>query len=113
MAVSPLESLSKRVTIASLLAITALQLALHPDATWLLRTLAAAALAAGWIAGRESVLHQTWLVAAPLVPALLLSLTGRQGPIVDIVWMAGLTGSVLRGISSSRWSFISASRSLG
>ena len=100
------EAYSKRAAIAALLAITALQLALHPDMIWPLRAIGVAAFAIGWFGpaqGRH--LHLSWLLVAPLAPALVLQLTGRQGPMVDVLWMAGLTGSVLRAVPWSAWSF--------
>jgi hypothetical protein len=102
-----IETFSKRAAIVSLLAITALLLALHPDATWALRVLGAAAFAIGWFGTRDaaSPVHLFWLFIAPLAPALLLYFTAREGPIVDIVWMAGLTASVVRLATWSRWAF--------
>ena len=102
-----IETFSKRAAIVSLLTITALLLALHPDATWTLRALGAAAFVIGWFGSRDaaSPVHLFWLSIAPLAPALLLHLTGREGPIVDVVWMAGLTASVVRVTTWSRWSF--------
>jgi hypothetical protein len=100
------EAFSKHAAIVALLAITTLQLALHPDMTWPLRAVGLAAFAAGWFGpaqGRR--VHLSWLLIAPLAPALVLQLTGRQGPIVDVLWMAGLTGSVLRAVPWSAWSF--------
>ena len=105
--VPQLEAFSKRAAIAALLAITTLQLALHPDTTWLLRGIGLTAFAIGWFgsptAGRS--IHRSWLLLAPLAPALILEISGRQGPIVDLLWMAGLTGSVVRAIPWSTWSF--------
>ena len=102
-----IETFSKRATIVSLLTITALLLAFHPDATWTLRAMGAAAFVIGWFGTRPaaSPVHLFWLLLAPVAPALLLHLTGREGPIVDIVWMAGLTASVVRLTTWSRWSF--------
>jgi O-antigen ligase len=102
-----IETFSKRAAIVSLLTITALLLAIHPDATWALRAMGAAAFVVGWFGTRDvgSPVHLSWLFLAPLAPALLLHLTGREGPVVDVVWMAGLTASVVRLTAWSRWSF--------
>ena len=100
-----LETFSKRAAILSLLSITALQLALHPDMTLPLRTAGSAAFVVGWIGTRSASqgLPALWVVLAPLAPVLLLYAFGRQGTVVDVVWMAGLTGSIIRMISWSRW----------
>jgi hypothetical protein len=108
--VPQLEAFSKRAAIVALLAITTLQLALHPDTTWPLRAVGFGAFAIGWFS-RPAVrrhVHLSWLLLAPLVPALILEISGRQGPAVDVLWMAGLAGSVLRVISWSSWSFPAA-----
>ena len=100
-----LETFSKRAAILSLLSITALQLALHPDMTWPLRAAGAAAFVAGWIGARAASagVPALWVLLAPLAPVLLLYGFGRQGAVVDVVWMAGLTGSLFRMVSWSRW----------
>lgn len=100
-----LEVFSKRAAIVMLLAITAMQVALHPDNTWPLRAIATGAFVFGWFAGGRTAprVMLAWIVAAPLAPALLYQLTGRQGPIADVLWMAGLTGSLLRATSWSQW----------
>jgi hypothetical protein len=105
--VPQLEAFSKRAAITALLAITTLQLALHPDTTWPLRVIGLAAFAIGWFSSAAAgrAIHLSWLLLAPLAPALVLEISGRQGPIVDVLWMAGLTGSVLRAIPWSTWSF--------
>jgi O-antigen ligase len=104
---SALEAFSKRATVLSLLTITAVQLVVHHDMTWTLRAAGAAAFCAGWIAARSGSqgLPALWILFAPIAPAALLYLSGRQGPVADVVWMAGLTGSILRMISWSRWGF--------
>ena len=101
-----LERLSKAAVALSIVLIIALQLALHPDMTWLLRALTSFSLIFGWLSGRMAGQrsHTMWLVIAPLAPAALLALAGREGPVVDLVWMAGLTGALLRTQSWSRWS---------
>lgn len=102
---SGIETLSKRAAVVSLVALAGLQLALHPDVTWTLRAAGTAAFVAGWLAGgsRSHTILPFWLLLAPLAPALLLFLAGRQGPIVEIVWMAGLTGSLVRIVPSGEW----------
>ncbi|HEV8319787.1 MAG TPA: O-antigen ligase family protein [Vicinamibacterales bacterium] len=100
-----LERLSKAATIVSVLLIVALQLGVHPDLTWGLRGLCAVAFVAGWIGGRSPTTHAVWVIAAPLAPATLGLLSGREGPVVDLVWMIGLTGSLVRSLSWSTWTF--------
>jgi hypothetical protein len=108
--VSIAERISKLAAAMSVLLILALTLAVHPDMTWLLRGLTVAALLAGWFA-RALPFRMTaaagefvfWLFVAAVAPALLRLLAGREGPVLDIVWMAGLTGSLLRTMSWSRW----------
>jgi hypothetical protein len=102
--VQNLERLSKAATIASVALIVVAQMALHPDATWTLRGLVAVSFILGVIGGRSPATHAVWLVAAPLTPALLGILTAREGPVLDLVWMAGLAGSLLRGVPWSTWS---------
>lgn len=105
---SPFEFASKIAAATSVLLILALALVVHPDATWLLRVLTVAAFAAGWLLVRFSVLAwaghvQVWLLVAALAPALLRLLAGREGPILDIVWMAGFAGALLRTTDWRRW----------
>ena len=102
-----LETFSKRAAILSLLSITALQLALHPDMAWALRAAGTAAFCAGWIGTRSASqsLPALWVLLAPLAPVLLLYAFGRQGTVADVVWMAGLTGSIVRMVSWARWAF--------
>jgi hypothetical protein len=98
------EAVSKRVALASLLAVTILQLVLHPDATIALRVLAVGSFLAGWTGARVLPrMHLLWLALAPLAPALLRLATGREGPVLDMFWMAGLAGILLRGVSWSTW----------
>ena len=96
---SPLERASKTAAATSALLILALMLVVHPDMTWLLRGLTVAALVAGWWGSDLT----PWLFGAAVAPALLRLLAGREGPVLDIVWMAGLTGSLLRSLTWSRW----------
>ncbi|HLG57717.1 MAG TPA: O-antigen ligase family protein [Vicinamibacterales bacterium] len=99
-----LERVSKTAAASSILLILLLALAVHPDMTWTLRVLSAAALVAGWLAATpsRSFIH-IWVFLAPLAPACLRLLAGREGPVLDVVWMAGLAGGLLRVTPWSRW----------
>jgi hypothetical protein len=97
---SLLERASKTAATASVLLILALILAVHPDMTWLLRGLAIAALVCGWLIAAQV---PAWLIVAAIAPALLRLLAFREGPVLDIIWMAGFAGGLLRGASWSRW----------
>jgi hypothetical protein len=102
---SSLELTSKIAAIASVLLILALTLVIHPDVTWPLRGLTVAALAGGWLVVRlrpESSARQaqTWLFVGTVAPAFLRLLAGREGPVLDSVWMAGFAGGLL---GSSPW----------
>ena len=98
------ERVSKTATALSVLLILALMLAVHPDITWPLRAASAAALIAGWLIGsrRQSVVH-IWLFTAAVGPAFLRLLAGREGPVLDVVWMSGLAGTLARLSPWSRW----------
>lgn len=105
-----IERASKTAATTSVLLILALMLAVHPDMTWLLRGLTVAALVAGWFVfalrlGFAAPLGQAifWLFVAAIAPAPLRLLAGREGPVLDIVWLAGLAGSLLRTTQWSRW----------
>ena len=83
-------------------------LAVHPDMTWLLRGLTVVALVAGWFVFAFALAAPAgqpifWLFVAAIAPALLRLLAGREGPVLDIVWMAGLAGALLRTTQWSRW----------
>ena len=103
----PIERASKTAATTSVLLILALMLAAHPDMTWLLRGLTVMALVSGWFAFaiRFPPAGQTifWLFVGAIAPALLRLLAGREGPVLDIVWMAGLAGALLRTTQWSRW----------
>jgi len=102
--VSFLERVSKTAAKASVPLILALTLAVHPDITWLLRGLAAAAFAAGWlVAARAPLQTPIWLGIAIVSPALLRLAAAREGPVLDLVWLAGLSGGLLRITPWSRW----------
>ena len=102
-----IERASKTAATTSVLLILALMLAVHPDMTWLLRGLTVVALVSGWFAFaiRFPPAGQTifWLFVGAIAPALLRLLAGREGPVLDIVWMAGLAGALLRTTQWSRW----------
>ena len=105
-----LERASKAAATTSVLLILALMLAVQPEMTWLLRGLTVAALVAGWFIGALGLRVAAplghpffWLFVAAIAPALLRLLAGREGPVLDIVWMAGLAGSLLRTTEWSRW----------
>src|SRR5688572_20788557 len=97
---SHLERVSKAAATTSVLLILMLMLAVHPDATWLLRVLTLVAFAAGW---STSTQLPRWLFLAAIAPAFLRLAAGREGPMLDIVWMAGLSGGLLRVSPWSRW----------
>jgi hypothetical protein len=99
-----LERASKTAATTSVLLILALMLVVHPDITWLLRGVSVAAFVGGWlIARRDQSRIQVWLLVATIAPAFLRLLAGREGPVLDLVWMAGLAGSLLRTTQWSRW----------
>ena len=104
---SLLELASKVTAIASVLLILALTLVIHPDMTWLLRVLTVVSLVAGWfirLRSTASAGHVVfWLFFAAVAPATLRLLAGREGPVLDLVWMAGLAGAILRTNQWSRW----------
>jgi O-Antigen ligase len=107
---SLLERASKTATTTSVLLMLGLLLVVHPDMTWLLRGLTVVALVGGWFVfalrlGFAAPAGQPifWLFVAAIAPALLRLLAGREGPVLDIVWMAGLAGSLLRTTQWSRW----------
>jgi hypothetical protein len=100
-----LETFSKAAAAASAAAITALQIALHPDATPALQALAASAALAGWLAARASTggALAIWLLLAIVSPAPARLLFDREGPVLEIFWMAGLTAALLRTGSWRGW----------
>ncbi len=101
-----LEPIGKAAAIVSTLAIVFLQLAFHPDMTPLLRVLMLAALIAGWLGARALPRsnHALWVMLAILSPGPLSRLSGREGSVLDLFWMAGLTASLLRTSSWTQWS---------
>ena len=100
-----LERASKTAATSSVLLILRLVLAVHPDMTWLLRALSVAAFVAGWSSPRRRRAHSftSGCSSRRLAPAFLRLLAGREGPVLDIVWMAGLAGGLLRVTPWSRW----------
>src|SRR5688572_18359328 len=105
MMVPRLERISKTATSASILLILFLLLTVHPDLTWMLRAAGVFALFAGVYLGqsRNHAVAALCVLAAPVAPAVLRLLAGREGEVLDLVWMAGLAGALLRSTSWSRW----------
>jgi hypothetical protein len=63
-----------------------------------------AAFVGGWLLARRlPLLIPSWLLAASIAPTFLRLLAGREGPVLDLVWMAGLAGGLLRVMPWSRW----------
>jgi hypothetical protein len=108
------ERASKLALVASVAGITVFQLAFHPDLTPALQRAGIAALVAGLLVGHlaSGAGVGVWVVAAPLAPAVLRALTGREGPVLDLVWMAGLAGALLRAAPRPAWSLPPAWRVL-
>jgi hypothetical protein len=101
---SVLEHAAKTAAKASALLALAVMLVVHPDVTWLIRGLAVTAFVTGWLGVTRAPLHvQIWLGVAIVAPAALRLLTGREGPVLDLIWMAGLAGGLLRITPWSRW----------
>jgi O-antigen ligase/polysaccharide polymerase Wzy-like membrane protein len=100
-----LERISKTAAAASVALIVVLLLVFHPDLTHPLRALIVVAIIAGALtpASRRSAMHTAWIAAAMLAPAVLRAITSREGPVLDLFWMAGLSASLLRSESWSRW----------
>jgi hypothetical protein len=100
------ERASRIALVASVAAITLFQLAFHPDLTPALQWAGLGALVLGVLAGplASGLGVAFWIAIAPLAPALLRLVTGREGPVLDVVWMAGLSGALLRGGLTAGWS---------
>jgi len=100
-----LERISKTAAAASIALIVLLLLVLHPDLTPALRALIVVAIVAGGLtpASRRPATHTAWIVAGILSPPILRALTSREGPVLDLFWMAGLSASLLRSESWSQW----------
>jgi hypothetical protein len=104
--VAVFERASRIALVASVAAITLFQLAFHPDSTPALQWAGLGALVLGLLVGPLSsgAGIGAWIAIAPLAPALLRLATGREGPVLDVVWMAGLSGALLRGGLRAGWS---------
>jgi hypothetical protein len=104
--VAVFERASRIALVASIGAITLFQLAFHPDSTPALQWAGLGALAVGVLIGplASGLGVAFWIAVAPLAPALLRLATGREGPVLDVVWMAGLAGALLRGGARRSWS---------
>lgn len=97
------DRITKGALVLSAAALAGLLIAGHPDMTTPLRVACIAAAAVGWLAagGSRRWIDGAWVGAGILAPALLRVAAGREGPVLDVFWMAGLTASLLR---TSRWS---------
>ena len=104
--VAVFERASRIALVASVAAITVFQLAFHPDLTPALEWAGLGALVLGALVGplASGAGIAFWIVVAPLAPALLRLATGREGPVLDVVWMAGLAGALLRSGGRAGWS---------
>jgi hypothetical protein len=104
--VAAFERASRIALVASVAAITLFQLAFHPDITPALQWAGIVALLLGVLVGplASGLGVAAWIAVAPLAPALLRLATGREGPVLDAVWMAGLAGTLLRAGMGSGWS---------
>lgn len=111
---SSFAAVTKGAATLSAIAVAILEIGFHPDMTAGLRVLCTLAAVAGWLlaGARRPIMHGVWVAAAILAPATLRLLTGREGPILDLFWMAGLTASLLRTGSWMRWSLDDTSRLL-
>ena len=103
--VSLLEGASKAATTVSIVLLVVFQLAVNPDPTPMMRAIAAVAMALGFAMGSGSrqIAVSAFIFMAPLMPALLWRSTGREGPVLDLIWIAGLGGALLRTSSWLRW----------
>jgi hypothetical protein len=99
------ERLSKRAACLSSILIAGLLIGLHPDMTATLRVICTLALVAGWLSAGTSRpwVITAWAAAAVLAPAPLRLLAGREGPALDVFWMAGLTASLMRTTAWGGW----------
>ena len=104
--VAVFERASRIALVASIAAITLFQLAFHPDSTPALQWAGLGALLLGALVGplASGLGVAAWIAVAPLAPALLRLATGREGPVLDTVWMAGLAGALLRAGVGAGWS---------
>ena len=104
--VAVFERASRIALVASVAVITIFQLAFHPDLTPALQWAGLGALVLGAVVGplASGLGIAFWIAVAPLAPALLRLATGREGPVLDVVWMAGLAGALLRTGARAGWS---------
>ena len=98
-----LDKLTKRAVLVTVPVLAALQVAVSGDESLTLRIAALAAFAAGWIASRRTKALAAWMLLAPLAPALVFRALGTQGMIADVVWMSGLSASLVRTTSWNEW----------
>ena len=100
-----LEAVSKGAAVVSVVLIVLLQLGLNRDITWTLRALTALAVVAGWTLPLVAPAYAAavWLFVAPIAPAVVGRLSHREGPVVDLVWLAGLAATLIRTTNWSRW----------
>ena len=108
------DTLTKRAVGLTSILIAGLLIGLHPDMTAALRVLCTLAVVAGWLAAGASRpwVIGGWVAVALLAPAPLRLLAGREGPILDVFWMAGLTASLLRVSTWGGWTLGGATRLL-
>ena len=99
------ERLTKRAACLSSILIAGLLIGFHPDMTAALRVLGTLALVAGWLSAGNSRpwVISVWAAAAVLAPAPLRLLAGREGPALDVFWMAGLTAALMRTTAWGGW----------
>lgn len=99
------DSLTKRAASLSALLLAAGLIGLHPDMTSTLRVASTLAFAIGWLAARAPTpwVLGAWVAVALLAPAPLRLIAGREGPVLDVFWMAGLTASLLRVSGWDGW----------
>jgi hypothetical protein len=103
--VAVFERASRIALVGSVAVITLFQLAFHPDLTPALQWAGFGALILGFLIGPLSsgAGIAAWVAVAPLAPAVLRLAAGREGPVLDLVWMAGLSGSLLRAGFGGGW----------
>lgn len=100
-----LERVSKTAAMSSVLLIVALLLAYHPDLTHSIRALTVIAIVVGVLvpARLRPWLEVLWIILAMLSPGVLRGAMHREGPVLDLYWMAGLSASLLRTAPWSQW----------
>ncbi len=105
MQTTTLEHVSKAATCASVALLVLMLLGLQPDLTWGLLAASVAAFVVGLAAGRVDggPVQCACIFALPVAPALLRIIAGREGPVLDIIWLSGLAGALLRSVPWSQW----------